>query len=365
MAHSTSVATVCISVAIGGVAVLAVQRLWAASSAKATNRLSKARRTSLSTSSSSCHPSASGSSSLVKAGATSSNIPVLSGKAPNQSATSATAQFRSLIKTEQERDRAQEKLGSMKLKVEQLQRQVNKLSELKGQPLILPPSPTKDFDCDNLDRGCNLNCSDSSCTDCFQDALRPNANKRADPTDPSPREVYLSWDDYFMSLAFLSALRSKDPNKQVGAVITGPDRVILGIGYNGFPRGCSDHALSWAKKSDDGSPLGTKYPYVCHAEMNAIMNKNAVSLKGASIYVTMFPCNNCAKLLIQAGIKEVIYFEDKRAVRQGCVNDNTIDTPTKGGVRPDPAYEASQRLLSHAGIRLRQHKPERPIFLDF
>ena len=193
-------------------------------------------------------------------------------------------------------------------------------------------------------------------------ALRPNANKRSDPTDPSPREVYLSWDDYFMSLAFLSALRSKDPNKQVGAVITGPDRVILGIGYNGFPRGCSDELLPWAKKSDDGSPLGTKYPYVCHAEMNAIMNKNAASLKGACIYVTMFPCNNCAKLLIQAGIQEVIYFEDKRG---GGSEAGLPQTLTKDGVRPDPSYTASQRLLNQAGLKLRQHKPKRPIFLDF
>lgn len=199
-------------------------------------------------------------------------------------------------------------------------------------------------------------------------ALRPNAHKRADPLDPSPRDVYLTWDDYFMSVAHLSSLRSKDPNKQVGACITDPDRVILGIGYNGFPRGCSDHQLPWAKLSCDSNPLDTKYPYVCHAEMNAIMNKNAASLKGATMYVTMFPCNNCAKLLIQAGITEVVYYEDKRRAKSTSSSSGSpapLQTPTKGGTRPDPAYEASQRLLSHAGVTLRQHIPKCPVYLDF
>ena len=202
-------------------------------------------------------------------------------------------------------------------------------------------------------------------------ALRPNAHKRADPLDPSPRELYLSWDDYFMSVAHLSALRSKDPNKQVGACIIGPDRVILGIGYNGFPRGCSDQQLPWAKKSTESNPLDTKYPYVCHAEMNAIMNKNAASLKGAAMYVTMFPCNNCAKLLIQAGITEVVYYEDKRRSKGGSRSSPGSGStavpysPTKSGTRPDPSYEASQQMLSHAGVTLRQHIPQRPVYLDF
>lgn len=87
---------------------------------------------------------------------------------------------------------------------------------------------------------------------------------------------------------------------QVGACIVNPDRIILGIGYNGFPRGCSDDALPWAKLASDGDPLKTKYPYVCHAEMNAILNKNNSNLHGASIYVSMYPCNECAKLIIQA-----------------------------------------------------------------
>ena len=110
-----------------------------------------------------------------------------------------------------------------------------------------------------------------------------------------------------MSVAFLSAQRSKDPNKQVGAVIVGPERVICGVGYNGFPRGCADDHLPWAKKSKTNDPTETKYAYVCHAEMNAIMNKNSQSLHGATVYVTMYPCNECAKLIIQSGIREVVY----------------------------------------------------------
>lgn len=120
---------------------------------------------------------------------------------------------------------------------------------------------------------------------------------------------YLSWDDYFMALAFLSAQRSKDPSKQVGACIVSPARIILGIGYNGFPRGCADSRLPWAKRATSGGALATKYPYVCHAEMNAILNKNAANVAAATLYVTMFPCNECSKLLIQAGIREVVFYE--------------------------------------------------------
>lgn len=114
-----------------------------------------------------------------------------------------------------------------------------------------------------------------------------------------------------MAVAFLSAQRSKDPNKQVGACIVDRKNVICGIGYNGFPRGCHDTSLPWAKKSENGNALDTKYPYVCHAEMNAIMNKNGASVEGSKVYVTMFPCNECAKLLIQAGVSEIIFYEDK------------------------------------------------------
>lgn len=136
---------------------------------------------------------------------------------------------------------------------------------------------------------------------------------REDPLDPRPRERYLSWDDYFMSIAFLSAQRSKDPNKQVGAVVVDRKHVIAGIGYNGFPRGCSDQALPWRKiaPTDGSDDLGTKYLYVVHAETNAILNANRAGLEGSSIYVTLFPCNECAKLLIQVGIREVVYHEGK------------------------------------------------------
>lgn len=128
-----------------------------------------------------------------------------------------------------------------------------------------------------------------------------------------------------MSVAFLSAQRSKDPNKQVGACIVDSSNVICGIGYNGFPRGCPDTHLPWAKCSVTGDPLETKYPYVCHAEMNAILNKNGASVAGAKMYVTMFPCNECAKLMIQAGIAEIVYHEDKAQPR--------AETPAPGGFK--------------------------------
>ena len=112
---------------------------------------------------------------------------------------------------------------------------------------------------------------------------------------------YLSWDEYFMGIAFLSALRSKDPSTQVGACIVDEDKKIIGIGYNGFPMGSSDDDLSWDKT---GEYLDTKYPYVVHAELNAILN-SIKSLKGCTIYVSLFPCNECAKAIVQSGIKKV------------------------------------------------------------
>ncbi|XP_031372721.1 deoxycytidylate deaminase isoform X2 [Punica granatum] len=142
------------------------------------------------------------------------------------------------------------------------------------------------------------------------------------PFDPSKRKGYLSWDDYFMAIAFLSAERSKDPNRQVGACLVSENGVILGIGYNGFPRGCSDDKLPWAKKSKTGNPLETKYPYVCHAEVNAILNTNHASAAG------------------QSGVSEVIYFVEKR------LNDT------------DAAYVASRKLLSMAGVKVRKLQPQ-------
>ncbi|XP_043918476.1 deoxycytidylate deaminase isoform X2 [Protopterus annectens] len=123
------------------------------------------------------------------------------------------------------------------------------------------------------------------------------------------RDDYLEWPEYFMAVAFLSAQRSKDPNSQVGACIVNPEHKIVGIGYNGMPNGCSDDVLPWARTAKN--KLDTKYPYVCHAELNAIMNKNSADVKGCTMYVALFPCNECAKLIIQAGIKEVIFMSDK------------------------------------------------------
>ncbi|MFU8792808.1 MAG: deoxycytidylate deaminase [Acholeplasmataceae bacterium] len=121
------------------------------------------------------------------------------------------------------------------------------------------------------------------------------------------RKEYITWDQYFMGVAQLSALRSKDPSTQVGACIVNTDKRIIGIGYNGFPMGCDDRTFPW---HNDGQLLDTKYPYVVHAEANAILNATT-SLKNASIYVTLFPCNECAKLIIQSGIKHIYYVSNK------------------------------------------------------
>lgn len=124
------------------------------------------------------------------------------------------------------------------------------------------------------------------------------------------RKGYLSWDEYFMGIALLSAERSKDPGTQVGACIVSPDKKILSMGYNGMPRGCHDTLMPWAR---EGAPQDTKYMFVCHAELNAILNYDGTNLHGSTIYTTLFPCNECAKALIQAGIKEVVYLSDKYA----------------------------------------------------
>ena len=126
------------------------------------------------------------------------------------------------------------------------------------------------------------------------------------------RQDYISWDEYFMGVALLSACRSKDPSTQVGACIVGADNKILSIGYNGAPNGFDDDKFPWAR---EGNNLETKYPYVCHAEMNAILNYRGSrkDLEGAKIYVDLFPCNECAKIIIQSGIKKVVYLSDKYA----------------------------------------------------
>ncbi|MBO6000342.1 MAG: dCMP deaminase family protein [Spirochaetales bacterium] len=145
------------------------------------------------------------------------------------------------------------------------------------------------------------------------------------------RTDYITWDEYFMSVAMLSAMRSKDPNTQVGACIVNQDKKIVGTGYNGFPIGCSDDVLPWGR---DGNPLQTKYPFVCHAELNAILNSISRDLRGCTLYVVMFPCNECAKAIIQSGIKEVIYRDNKY---------------------PDSdSVKASTLMLKQAGVNVRQ-----------
>lgn len=122
------------------------------------------------------------------------------------------------------------------------------------------------------------------------------------------REDYISWDEYFMGIAMMSAQRSKDPSTQVGACIVSSENRILSVGYNGMPRNCDDDIFPWDRDGDD---LNTKYMFVCHAELNAILNYSGTNLKGSKVYVTLFPCNECAKALIQSGVAEIIYYSDK------------------------------------------------------
>jgi dCMP deaminase len=124
----------------------------------------------------------------------------------------------------------------------------------------------------------------------------------------SKRSNYISWDEYFMGVALLSAKRSKDPSTQVGACIVNSKNKIVGAGYNGLPAGCNDDEFPWDKTGDF---LQTKYPYVCHAELNAILNNIGMDLHGCRIYTALFPCNECSKAIIQSGITEVIYLSDK------------------------------------------------------
>ena len=122
------------------------------------------------------------------------------------------------------------------------------------------------------------------------------------------RTDYISWDEYFMGIAMLAAKRSKDPSTQVGACIVSPDNIIISTGYNGMPKGCSDDEFPWDRTGEE-----TKYPYVVHAELNAILNANGRNLKGSRLYVALFPCNECAKAIIQSGVAEVVYLSDKYA----------------------------------------------------
>ena len=122
------------------------------------------------------------------------------------------------------------------------------------------------------------------------------------------RTDYISWDEYFMGVAMLAARRSKDPSTQVGACIVSKDNIIISTGYNGMPMGCSDDEFPWVRS---GAENETKYPYVVHAELNAILNATGRDLRGSRIYVALFPCNECAKAIIQSGIREIVYLSDK------------------------------------------------------
>ena len=155
------------------------------------------------------------------------------------------------------------------------------------------------------------------------------------------RNDYISWDEYFMGVALLAAKRSKDPNTQVGCCIVNKNKRILSTGYNGFPYGCSDDSFPWEREGSD-----TKYKYVVHAELNAILNAGGKDLTGSRLYVDLFPCNECAKAIIQSGISEVVYLYDKYA--------DTEDTI------------ASKKMLNSAGVRLTRLKPGLDkIVLDF
>ena len=140
------------------------------------------------------------------------------------------------------------------------------------------------------------------------------------------REDYINWDEYFMGIAMLAARRSKDPNTQVGACIVSPDNIIISTGYNGMPKGCSDDEFPWDREGEE-----TKYPFVVHAELNAILNANGRDLRGSRLYVALFPCNECAKAIIQSGVAEVVYLSDKYA--------------------GTPMNVASKRMLDAAGVK--------------
>ncbi len=155
------------------------------------------------------------------------------------------------------------------------------------------------------------------------------------------RKDYISWDEYFMGIAMLAAKRSKDPSTQVGACIVSEDNIIISTGYNGMPKGCSDDEFPWEREGEDN-----KYAYVVHAELNAILNANGRNLQGSRVYVALFPCNECAKAIIQSGVKEVVYLSDKYKDTMGNL--------------------ASKRMLNAAGVKFTQLKTDvKSLTLDF
>lgn len=156
------------------------------------------------------------------------------------------------------------------------------------------------------------------------------------------RKDFLSWDDTFMLMADLIAQRSKDPSTQTGAVVVDENNVVLGLGYNGFPRNTDDDAFPWDREGgyEKEEFLKTKYPYVVHAEVNAIFNANK-SVKGGKMYCHLFPCNECAKAIVQNGIKELVYQEDKYS---------DVDI-----------FQASRKIFEAAGVKVREYKPTKKL----
>ena len=155
------------------------------------------------------------------------------------------------------------------------------------------------------------------------------------------RTDYINWDEYFMGVAMLAARRSKDPSTQVGACIVSQDNIIISTGYNGMPKGCSDDEYPWDREGAE-----TKYPFVVHAELNAVLNANGRDLRGSKLYVALFPCNECAKAIIQSGVSEVVYLSDKYA-------DTMLNL-------------ASKRMLTAAGVKFtRLQMSMKEITLDF
>ncbi len=157
------------------------------------------------------------------------------------------------------------------------------------------------------------------------------------------REDYISWDEYFMGVSLLASMRSKDPSTQVGACIVSDENKIMSVGYNGFPRGCSDDDFPWERSAEESND--TKYPFVCHAELNAILNAGGQDLRGSRIFVALFPCNECAKAIIQSGIKEVVYISDKYADTPGTI--------------------ASKRMFNAAGVKLTKFSSGKSINISF
>ncbi|MBO4407753.1 MAG: dCMP deaminase family protein [Clostridiales bacterium] len=157
------------------------------------------------------------------------------------------------------------------------------------------------------------------------------------------RKDYISWDEYFMGIAELAAKRSKDPSTQVGACIVDKENYILSVGYNGMPIGCSDDVFPWNR---EGDALDTKYPFVCHAEMNAILNSKTADLEGATVYVSLFPCNECTKALIQKKVARIVYLSDKY--------HDEVNT------------KASRKMLDAAGIKYEKYNKTREggIYID-